>query len=308
MNGILKKYAGIMIAVVVIGAGIILFLRNDIGAKNNSAFDNLYSEKTISHGHGLAVDAQDSNKLYIATHYGLLVLINEKELYRIGKSRDDLMGFSVHPVDSGVFFSSGHPSYGGNIGFQKSDDGGITWKKISNGVNGPVDFHALAVSPVNPDIMYGWYQGNIQRSLDQGKTWEIINNNILAIQLAADSKDENIVYAATPNGVMISKDKGTAWGLLSLKFEGGAVFAIAVHPQDAKTLLVFSERLGGLGKSVDGGVTWKKISEVFNGEIIFHIAFSRINSNIVYVLTGENAIYKSADAGDTWQKITVHEK
>ncbi len=305
MNKISKNYIWIIVAVVVVGGGIILLSRGGDNTPNNSSSNNLYPEQSITHGHGLAVDVADPNKLYIATHHGLLVLMNEKDLYRIGRSKDDYMGFSPHPTEANVFFSSGHPSTGGNIGFQKSEDGGVTWKKISNGTNGPVDFHAMAVSPVNPNLVYGWFQGNLQRSTDQGKTWEIVNRDLLPVYLAADTKDENIVYAATPRGqgVMMSRDKGATWTSLSPALEGGAISVIAIHPQDSKILLTFSEKLGGLGKSTDGGTTWKKVAEGFNGETILHIAFSRSTPNIVYALTHENKLYKSMDAGDTWTQI-----
>lgn len=300
-----KTYLWVIIAAIVIGGGILLLSRGGDNPTSNTPSGNLYSEQAISHGHGLAVDVKDPNKLYIATHYGLLVLMNEKDLFRVGKSRDDYMGFSPHPTDPNVLFSSGHPSYGGNIGFQKSEDRGFTWKKVSNGVNGPVDFHAMAVSPVNPNLIYGWYQGNLQRSTDQGKNWEIVNRDLLPVYLAVDSQDENTVYAATPRGqgVMVSRDRGVSWNSLSPELEGGAVSVIAVHPKDAKILLVFSEKLGGLGKSTDQDGTWKKVNEDFGGETILHIAFDRNNPNVVYALTHENKLYKSVDAGDTWNNI-----
>lgn len=303
MNKKSKKYIWIIIAVIIVG-GIVLLAGKQVD-KNSSPESNLYPEQSISHGHGLAVDVQDSNKVYIATHYGLLLLQNEKDLYRVGKSRDDYMGFSAHPTEANIFFSSGHPSLGGNIGFQKSEDAGITWKKVSKGVNGPVDFHAMAVSPVNPNLAYGWYQGNLQRSVDQGKTWEIVNRELLPVYLAADTKNENVVYAATPKGqgIMISGDKGTTWTSLSKELEGGVISVIAISPQDSKTLLTFSEKLGGLGKSVDGGVAWKKVSEGFGSETILHIAFNRSVPNLVYALTHQNKLYKSTDAGDTWIQI-----
>lgn len=305
MNKTSKTYIWIAVTVVVVGGGILLLSQRGGNTSSNSPSSNLYPEQAISHGHGLAVDVKDPNKLYIATHYGLLMLVNEKDLFRVGKSRDDYMGFSPHPTESSVFFSSGHPSYGGNIGFQKSEDGGITWKKVSNGVNGPVDFHAMAVSPVNPNLIYGWYQGNLQRSTDQGKNWEIVNRDLLPVYLAADSQDENVVYAATPRGqgVMVSRDKGVSWNSLSLNLEGGAVSVIAIHPKDANVLLTFSEKLGGLGKSMDQGKTWQKVSEAFNGETILHIAFDRNSPGAVYALTHENKLYKSIDAGDTWNQI-----
>lgn len=305
MNKKSKNYIWIAVAMVVIGGGILLFSRGGDNSTSNSPSSNLYPEQAISHGHGLAVDVKDPNKLYIATHYGLLVLVNEKDLFRVGKSRDDYMGFSPHPTDASMLFSSGHPSYGGNIGFQKSEDGGFTWKKVSNGVNGPVDFHAMAISPVNFNLIYGWYQGNLQRSIDQGKNWEIVNRDLLPVYLAADSQDENVVYAATPRGqgVMVSRDKGASWNSLSPELEGKAVSVIAIHPKDANVLLTFSEKLGGLGKSTDQGKTWQKVNEAFNGETILHIAFDRNSPSVVYALTHENKLYKSVDAGNTWNQI-----
>ena len=305
MNKSSKSYIWIVAAVVVIGGGILLLSRGGGNATSNNPTTNLYPEQSISHGHGLAVDVKDPSKVYVATHYGLLLLKNEKDLYRVGKSKDDYMGFSPHPTESNVFFSSGHPSIGGNIGFQESRDGGVTWKKVSNGANGPVDFHAMSVSPVNSNLVYGWYQGNLQRSGDQGKTWEIVNHDLLAVYLAADTQDENVVYAATPRGqgIMVSRDKGATWNSLSPALKGGAISVIAIHPEDSKILLTFSEKLEGLGKSTDAGATWKKVSEGFNGETILHFAFSRSNPNTVYALTHENKLYKSSDAGDTWTQV-----
>ena len=306
MNKSSKNYIWIIVVVVIIGGSMLLFSQqNNDTASNSDSRSNLYPEQAITHGHGLAVDVVDPNKLWIATHHGLLLLENEKDLYRVGKSKDDYMGLSVHPTDSHVFFTSGHPSFGGNLGFQKSEDNGATWKKISNGANGPVDFHAMTVSPVNPNLVYGWYQGSLQRSEDQGKTWEIVNRDLLPVYLVADAEDENIVYAATPQGqgVMVSNDKGASWVSLSPELEAGAVSVIAVHPKNSNILMTFSERLGGLGKSTDGGKTFNKMDEDFNGETILHIAFDKNSSGVMYALTHQNALYKSSDTGETWNKV-----
>lgn len=303
MNRSSKIFLTIIIAVLVVG-GISLFALNN-KTDSNSSSDALTPEQSITHGHGLAIDVNDPSKLYIATHAGLFVLINDKDLFRIGKSTDDYMGFSPHPTDANILFSSGHPSNGGNIGFQKSDDGGFTWTKVSDGENGPVDFHAMAISPVNPNLIYGWYQGGLQRSPDQGDNWEIVNRDISPISLVADSRDENILYAATATGqgVLISRDKGVTWTPLSPALEGGAVSVVAVDPTDPKTLLAFSQVLGGLGKTTDAGKTWKKNGEGFHGEVVIYIAFSKANPNLVYALTFGNRLYKSLNSGDTWSQI-----
>ena len=98
MNKTSKNYIWIIVAVVVVGAGIILLSHGGDNTTDNNPASNLYPEQSISHGHGLAVDVNDPSKVYIATHYGLLLLQNEKDLYRVGKSKDDYMGFSPHPV------------------------------------------------------------------------------------------------------------------------------------------------------------------------------------------------------------------
>lgn len=303
-----KKYIGAVVVLVVAAGSIFIFSRRDNGAPNtisDSVSENLYPEQTISHGHGLAVDANNSDKLYIATHYGLLTLTSDKKLYRIGKSKNDLMGFSILPYGVNTMFASGHLSSGGNLGFQKSEDGGVTWKKVSDGVNGPVDFHAMAVSPANPNLIYGWYQGNLQRSGDQGKTWEIINSDLFLLNLVADPQDENVVYAvdSRKQGVMISRDQGETWESFSEELSSGAVSVVSVHPRDSKILLAFSEKMEGLAKTVDGGDAWIKINEDFDGGVVLYIAFSGNNPDVVYAATQEDKLYKSADAGDNWIKI-----
>lgn len=298
-----KATLTIIIVILFVG-GLSLFAWKN-NTDSNSSSNALIPEQSITHGHGLAVDVDDPSKLYIATHDGLFVLINDKDLFRVGKSTDDYMGFSPHPTDANTLFSSGHSSAGGNIGFQKSDDGGFTWARVSDGENGPVDFHAMAISPVNPNLIYGWYQGSLQRSTDQGDNWEIVNRDISPISLVADTRDENILYAATAagRGVIISRDKGVTWTTLSPALEGGAVSVIAVDPKDSKTLLTFSQVLGGLGKTTDAGKTWRKNGESFNGEVVIYVAFSKTKPNILYALTLGNQLYKSSNSGDTWNQI-----
>lgn len=258
---------------------------------------------SFSHSHGIAVDVNDSKKLYIATHEGLYLLEEDTNLYRIGRSRDDLMGFTSHPTDSNTFFSSGHPVRGGNIGFQKTTDGGVTWERISAGLGGPVDFHSMTVSEANPNIVYGFFNSKLQRSIDGGKSWEYASGTISPLSLSTDYTEENTVYAATRNGVQVSKNQGDDWSNLSVELDGAAVSVFVKSPQNDGYALAFSERLGGLGKSSDSGMSWTKVMEDFGGETIFYLAFAKSDSNIVYALTDKNSVYKSDNKGETWNKI-----
>lgn len=282
----------ILIAAVVLIGGILLFTRADAPRQAE--------EPRLEHVHGIAVDSANPERLLIATHHGLLELVDGRLLARVGTSQDDLMGFTPHPTDPATYFSSGHPAGGGNLGFQKSTDGGVSWQKVSDGVGGPVDFHSMTVSMANPDLLYGFYR-LLQRSTDGGRMWEVAKGAVRPISLSTDPKRESVVYAATDSGIMVSEDRGDSWRSLSSALEGGAASVIAFDPA-GEYALAYSLKLGGLGKSADGGATWQKIDEEFNGEAVLYIAYSRDGSR-VYALTEKDSLYASTDKGETWANI-----
>ena len=287
-------------------AGLALVVVLIISATSNSFTmqgKNFIPITAITHGHGLAVDLDSPDKVYIATHHGL-ILFDSGKLYQVGTKQDDYMGFSPDSTSAKTFYASGHPSTGGNIGFQKSTDGGLNWNTISQGVDGPVDFHAMAVSPVDSNYVYGWYQGKIQRSIDGGAHFEVVSSSILAVQLVADSKDVKTLYAASPAGlgILVSHDAGVTFSELSSDLVGGPVAGIASDPRNASHMIVFSEKLGGLGVSMDHGITWMKVNTSFDGTVLF-VAFSRTYPLIVYALTNTNALYKSANGGIAWTQV-----
>jgi photosystem II stability/assembly factor-like uncharacterized protein len=303
----MKKTILFIAGVTVIALAFLLLNKNN-GAPKTSPTptdSGLTRETNITHGHGLALDIVDSQTLYIATHHGLLVLKNEKELYRLGKSHDDFMGFTVHPNEPDVFFSSGHPERGGNLGFLKSEDAGMSWKKVSDGKNGPVDFHAMTISAADPKIVYGWFQGNLQRSDDAGATWTVVDRDHLFIALTTDPADAQKVYGISPKGegVLMSSDRGVSWQSLSKELEGGMVSVLAINPHNSAEMLTFAEKQDGLAKSTDSGKTWQKIAERFGGATVLFIAYDKQNPGIAYLLTNENTIWKSIDGGLHWLKI-----
>ncbi|MEK7460358.1 MAG: F510_1955 family glycosylhydrolase [Patescibacteria group bacterium] len=291
---------GLLVAVLLVGS---LFLFAFYGRQTKNSSENALTPIiSFSHSHGIAVDISDPKKVYIATHEGLFLLSDDKDLFQIGKTRDDLMGFSTHSTEPNTFFSSGHSARGGNIGFQKTTDGGITWEKISDGLGGPVDLHAMTVSQANPNIVYGVYGDKLQRSSDGGHSWEYAKSAITPISLSSDPKNENTLYASTPDGVEISRDRGDSWQAVSTQLKGGGVTVFAVDPLSSYAL-AFSQNLGGMGKSTDGGVTWQRIQEIFGGEAVLYLAFSKTQAGVVYALTNKNSIYKSIDSGDRWMKV-----
>lgn len=292
MNSSLGIAGSVLLAALLI-VGVFVYTRSG-GSEMTS------NEPELQHVHGLAVDMANPNRLLIATHHGLLQFVDDSKLSRIGAVQDDLMGFTQHPADPSIFFSSGHPVRGGNLGFQKSADGGTTWQKLSDGIDGPVDYHSMTVSMVNPDLFYGYY-GTLQRSTDGGKTWEVAKGTVQPISLSSDPVKENVVYAATQSGVMISEDKADSWKSLSPQLDGTAASFIAFHPSN-EYALAYSLKLNGMGKSTDGGKTWQKLNENFGDDAVMFVAYSKTESR-VYAITESNSIYKSTDRGETWSKV-----
>lgn len=291
-----------LIVAVVIAAVIVLLLVNQPSSQGSQSAD-LKAVRSFQDAHGLAVDPTDSKKVYIASHNGLLLLENDQNLYQVGKVADDYMGFSIHPTNGQTFFTSGHTStMTGNLGFQKSDDGGRSWEKLSNGVNGPVDFHAMAVSQANPELVYGVAQGRLQRSTDGGNTWQVVPTNLAGvISLTTHPSAPDTVYAATQRGLQVSKDRGQTWQPMSSSLPG-AVAVLAINPANPAEMLTYSQT-GGLAKSADAGQAWTPLSAAFAQQVVLYVAYDKQVPTTIYALTQENQLHKSSDGGASWRQI-----
>lgn len=180
-----------------------------------------------THFHGVSFNrAGGDAELLIATHHGMFAVMKDGSTAQISTTQD-FMGFSPDPADPMRYFGSGHPASGGNSGFLETRDGGATWSRLSGGVNGPVDFHSLAVSAANPKVIYGVFNG-IQMSADRGLSWQItgaIPDGL--VQFAASSRDPLRIVAATKTGLMVSDDLGKSWR--NAAFDGEIVSAIRIE-------------------------------------------------------------------------------
>lgn len=267
---------------------------------NKSNNDKPTVVSSLADAHGLAVARQDSSRVYIATHTGLLVMINDGEFQRVGTALDDYMGFSAHPTDPKIFYASGHPQGGGNLGFQKSSDGGQTWQKISNGINGPVDFHAMAVSQADPSLVYGVYRGQLQRTSDEGKTWDIVHTSLAnIITLTTSPAAKETVYASTVDGLYVSQDRGETWtkpGVIN-----SAVTAVAVNPADDQEITAYAQNQG-LARSDNGGQSWRLLSG-YTGGMVMHLAYDIQKPTTTYLINHALELHKTTDGGATWSKV-----
>lgn len=253
-----------------------------------------------THFHGIAVDPADSSRVYLATHHGLYVMGTDGRAQRISEVRD-YMGFTAHPTDATVLFASGHPAGGGNLGFIVSRDGGRTWTKLSDGIGGPVDFHQMDVSKVDPRVIYGVYQ-SLQRSADGGETWQLVGPapaDIIA--LAASSIDVNTIYAATQSGLKQSADGGRTWKALSDRP------TTMVHVTRDGTVYAFM--IGtGLVRTSERNLALQVLGRDFGDEYLLHLAADPRDPKRLYAVTHHSrtrtqGVIASRDGGERWTRV-----
>ncbi|MCB0497186.1 MAG: glycosyl hydrolase [Cyclobacteriaceae bacterium] len=233
-------------------------------------------------------------------------------------------------------------------GVWKTEDGGSTWKNISDGYFGG-SIGAVAVSEYDNNVIYVGggevtVRGNVSdgygmfKSVDAGETWEFIglkdSKHIPRIRI--HPKNPDIVYAAVlgdlykstqERGVYKSTDGGKTWRkVLYANSDAGAVDLI-IDPNNPRILYAstwnvrrtpYSLSSGGEGsalwKSTDEGEHWENISEnkgLPEGVLgIIGVTVSPVNSNRVWAImeAKEGGVFRSDDAGKTWRKVNDERK
>ncbi len=190
---------------------------------------------------------------------------------------------------------------GDRCGVYVSDDGGTSWRDGSVGLYNNV-VEDIAVHPSNSDIAIVATQGGVYKTIDGGKDWKYIfdevspiqrNNNNDSIRVSAvafNKKTPEIIYAGigsyhpaghkinTPN-LWKSTNGGDSWvsiynnNLSSNK--DYSILSIDTHPLNENLILVSLK--AGLYESKDGGSQWSQIA----GPSIYAI-YDPENSNIIY--------------------------
>ncbi len=202
-----------------------------------------------------------------------------------------------------------------------SDDGGVTWKGLTNLPTGRPG--ALAAVPSSPGTFIMSASDGIYRSTDNGSTWLKIFSGAPFITgstapnvvgpIVFDPSDPQTIYICSQSfGVLKSTDAGAHWTLVNqgLPIAGSGYAAIsylAIDPFHPKTLIA------GLGskayRSDDGALNWRAIDlMVPNGANRSSeyplVVFDPKRENVVYSFAWFS-LYRSKDGGNSWTKLDV---
>ena len=263
------------------------------------------------HIHGLAVDPHDPTIVYIATHGGLVRLVEGQRWEYVGDARSDLMGFTVHPSERGVMFVSGHPDHSSRLpnplGVMVSRDEGQSYQPLA--LAGKVDLHAMTMS-ADGHTLYGWNitgSPGFYRISARDGTWARVDATGLrdVFSLAAHPQRPDTLIAGTRGGLLVSRDRGQTWSPISGALSGIPVTAVAYHPKDPRVLYAYAARPGlGVIRSDDEGQHWKALG-LFLGEkdAANVFAISPHRPEIIYVSSFASDLYLSKDGGERWQAL-----
>ena len=198
----------------------------------------------------------------------------------------------------------------------------------------------FAVEPNNPTRYFvAVASGGVWKTINAGITWTPVFENEASYSIGAialDPKNQLTVWVGTGennsqrsvsygNGVYKSEDGGRSWKNVGLK-TSEHIGRIAIDPKDSNVVYVAAqgplwgpggER--GLFKTTDGGKTWKNILNISENTGVTEIVIDQNDPNTLYcasyqrrrhmwtLINGgpESAIYKSTDAGASWNKLRV---
>lgn len=123
----------------------------------------------------------------------------------------------------------------------------------------PADYHALAFSPTDPNVLYFGHHNGLLKSEDGGRTWSPAKSerNWDAMSLSIPAADSKTVYVAGHDIFYKSTDGGATWEKVRHDLPGNDIHAFGVVPENPKALYAFVVGYG-LFQSEDGGAIWRR--------------------------------------------------
>lgn len=150
-------------------------------------------------------------------------------------------------------------------------------------------------------------QIGIALSSDGGTSWHLSEDKKISqlnvFDVAVDSNDANLAYAATGAGLFKSLDGGEKWMVIPGVVENKKIHTVAINSSDTQQILIGVDR-DGIYRTADGGTTWQHSSAGLEPNSSVHdIVFDPTNSQVVYTSDLFSGVYMSMDSGETWVKI-----
>jgi photosystem II stability/assembly factor-like uncharacterized protein len=195
-----------------------------------------------------------------------------------------------------------------------SSDGGYSFTEASNdGGWVHADHHALWINPNNTSHMYLGTDGGVYMSLDRGITWTHLNTLPVSqyYHVQTDNQSPYNVYGGLQDNGSWRGPSQSAGGIRNCNWEslnGGDGFW--VQPDETDPTIVFCESQGGQVVRVNTRTNQnqfvqpkaKKGEDAYRWNWNTPLVKGAANPNTIYI--GAQYLFKSADRGNTWQRIS----
>lgn len=247
--------------------------------------------------------------------------------------------FLVDARDSKRIFAGASP-----IDVYRSDDGGVSWRKlatpkIGTHCSGPFASRVmrLAQNPKKPDEIYAALEINgVMRSTDGGETWTDCSEGLIQLaerphlksQIVGNTTAEGMLdgHAITINpsepdspvvalrmGLFRTTDHGKTWQDMEVGRFSPTTYGrdVKVSPTEPNTLyaalsVAAASHDGGLYRSQDGGKTWQRFDKVQVHGTIMSIGLHQTDPKQVYIgARYDGEVFGTQDGGQSWQAMPL---
>ena len=238
----------------------------------------------------IVVDPRNSNVVYVAAEGSAWGPGGDRGLYKTtdgGKTWNKILKISKHtgvndivmdPRNPDVLYAASeqrrrhvHTKIGGGpeTAIYKSTDAGENWRELEQGLpKGHIGGIGLAISPVNPDVIYAIMQGNEEeggffRSNDRGESWTKMSKHHSSAQyyneIIADPQDVNKVYSMETVS-KVTTDGGKTWERVGLKEKHVDDHAMWINPDNTDHYMIGSD--GGIYITYDDAENYYHVSNL----------------------------------------------
>ncbi len=229
----------------------------------------------------ILIDPRNSDMVYVAAEGSAWGPGGERGLYKTvdgGENWELILEISentgindmvMDPRNPDVIYASSeqrrrhvHTKIGGGpeSGIHKTTDGGKTWRQLKSGLpGGDVGGIGLAISPVNPDVVYAIIEATEEssgffRSTNRGETWQKMSSHNASGQyyneIYCDPKNVDKVYSVETVS-QVTLDGGRTWNSIGNNQRHVDDHALWIDPQDTEHFMIGGD--GGVYETFDGG-------------------------------------------------------
>jgi photosystem II stability/assembly factor-like uncharacterized protein len=119
--------------------------------------------------------------------------------------------------------------------------------------------------------------------------------------IQVDPFEPDTVYAATLAGLFKTTDGARSWVRIAETLSDQMIIAMMLDR--SKKGVIYIAGRDGVHRSGDGGMTWSTLNNGFTSTNVRSIAQSATDPEVFYAGTNGSGLYRSKDAGESWEPM-----